>query len=76
MENNSETLVTLTITSFIHQVQIAKTILSNHGIESFIFDGNVTYTGLPSSEGYKLKVSSLDFEKAKKILDEVNDEDK
>ena len=75
MENNSDTLVTLTITSYIHQAEIAKTILSNQGIDSFIFDKNVTYTGLPSSVGYKLKVSVLDFEKAKKILDDVNAED-
>jgi len=75
MENDSGTLITLTVTSFIHQVEIAKTILANNGIDSFIFDGNVTYSGLPSSEGYKLKVSTLDFEKAKKILDAINDED-
>ncbi|MFK5959651.1 MAG: DUF2007 domain-containing protein [Lutibacter sp.] len=75
MGNNSEKLVTLTITNFIHQVEIAKIILANNGIDSFIFDGNVTYTGLPSSEGYKLKVSNLDFENAKKILNEVNAED-
>lgn len=75
MKNNSDTLVTLTITNFLHQVEIAKTILSTHGIASFIFDGNVTYTGLPTSEGYKLKVSSSDLEKAKEILDEINAHD-
>jgi len=75
MENNSDTLVTLTITNFIHQVEIAKTLLANKGIESFIFDGNVTYTGLPSSTGYKLKVSALNFEKAKEILDTINSEE-
>ncbi len=74
MENNSDTLVTLTITNFIHQVEIAKTILANNGIGSFIFDGNVTYSGLPTSQGYKLKVSAHNFEKAKKILDEINEE--
>ena len=75
MENNSDTLVTLTITRLIHQVEIAKIILSKHGIDSFIFDRNITYSGLPTSEGYKLKVSTLDFEKAKEILSEINLDD-
>lgn len=76
MENNSYTLVTLTITSFIHQVEIAKSLLASHGIDSFIFDENVTYTGLPTSAGYKLKVSSSDLKKAKEILNDINSDDK
>jgi hypothetical protein len=55
MKKNSTTLVTLMISSYIHKVEIAKTILANNGIISFIFDRNITSTGLPSSEGYKLK---------------------
>ncbi|WP_298366060.1 DUF2007 domain-containing protein [uncultured Lutibacter sp.] len=74
MENQNGKLLTILKTSLLHQVQIAKTLLANNNIISFILDSNVTYTGLPSSEGYRLKVNSSDYEKAKEILDEVNSE--
>lgn len=76
MENNSDTLVTVLTASLIHEIHIAKTLLANQGIESYIIDENIMSTiGTAFVEGYKLKVSSLYFEKAKKILDEVNSED-
>jgi len=76
MENNSDTLTTVLTASLIHEVHIAKTLLASNGIESYIIDENITLTiGTAFVEGYKLKVSTLDFEKAKKILDEVNNED-
>jgi translation initiation factor 2 alpha subunit (eIF-2alpha) len=75
MENTEGQLVTILRTSLAHRVQIAKSLLANNNIDSYIFDQNVTYAGLPSSEGYRLEVSSNDYEKAKKILEEVNSND-
>ena len=76
MENKSESLVTVLTASLIHEVHIAKTLLANEGIESYIIDQNIaTSIGTAFVEGYKLKVSSLNLEKAKKILDEVNSSD-
>jgi hypothetical protein len=75
MENKSNSLVTLVTASLIHEVHIAKTLLSSNNIESYIFDENIaTSIGTAFVEGYKLKVSSSDFKKAKKILDAVNEE--
>ena len=76
MENKSESLVTVLTASLIHEVHIAKTILANEGIESYIIDQNIaTSIGTAFVEGYKLKVNALNLEKAKKILDEVNSSD-
>ena len=76
MENKSDSLVTVLTASLIHEVHIAKTLLANQGIEGYIIDQNIaTSIGTAFVEGYKLKVSSLNLEKAKKILDEVNSSD-
>lgn len=76
MENKSDSLVTVLTASLIHEVHIAKTLLANQGIESYIFDQNIaTSIGTAFVEGYKLKVNSLNLEKAKEILDEVNSSD-
>ena len=76
MENNSDTLVTVLTASLIHEVHIAKTLLASREIGSYIIDENITLTiGTAFVEGYKLRVSTLDFEKAKEILNEVNNED-
>lgn len=76
MENTQESLVTVLTASLIHEVHIAKTLLSSEGIESYIFDQNIaTSIGTAFVEGYKLKVNALDLEKAKRILDEVNSSD-
>ncbi|WP_372745502.1 putative signal transducing protein [Lutibacter sp.] len=75
MENNSHNLVTLLTASLIHEVHIAKTLLANYNIESYIIDENIaTSIGTAFVEGYKLQVDSADLKKAKKILDEINKE--
>jgi len=73
MESNSDTLVTVLTASLIHEIHIAKTLLASQGIESYIIDENIMSTiGTAFVEGYKLRVSTLDFEKAQKILHEIN----
>lgn len=75
MKSNSETLVTVLTASLIHEIHIAKTLLSSYGIQSFIFDENIMSTiGTAYVEGYKLKVNSLDLEKAKQILSSIEDD--
>lgn len=75
MENNSHNLVTLLTASLIHEVHIAKTLLANYNIKSYIIDENIATTiGTAFVEGYKLQVDSADLKKAKKILDEINKE--
>ena len=75
MENKSNSLVTLVTASLIHEVHIAKTLLASNDIESYIFDENIaTSIGTAFVEGYKLKVNALNLEKAKKILDAINEE--
>jgi hypothetical protein len=76
MENGGSTLETILRTSLMHEIQIAKTLLASYDIQSYIFDKNIDLViGTAYVEGYKLKVSSLDFEKAKKILEEKNSTD-
>jgi len=73
MENNSDTLVTVLTVSLIHEIHIAKALLANEGINSFIFDENITTTiGTAFVDGYKLKVNTHDFENAKQVLSELN----
>ena len=75
MKSNSETLVTVLTASLIHEIHIAKTLLSSYGIHSFIFDENIMSTiGTAYVEGYKLKVSSSYYEEAKQILLSVEDD--
>lgn len=76
MPTNSDTLLTLFETSLIHEVQIAKTLLASYNIPSYIFDENLTTIGIPSSEGYRLKVNELDFENAKQIIATTKHNDK
>ena len=76
MKNGDSTLVTILRTSLMHEIQIAKTLLSSYEIQSYIFNKNIDLViGTAYVEGYKLKVSSLDFEKAEKILKEKNSTD-
>ncbi|NLP58877.1 DUF2007 domain-containing protein [Lutibacter sp. B1] len=76
MEKNSDQLVTVLTASLIHQVHIAKTLLANNDIISFIFDENIaTSIGTAYVEGYRLEVRASDYEKAKKILEETNFDD-
>lgn len=74
MKNHSNTLVTVLTASLIHEIHIAKTLLASRDIESYIIDENIATTiGTAFVEGYKLEVDKADLEKAKKILDEVAD---
>lgn len=76
MKDHSGELVTVLTASLIHEIHIAKTLLASRGINSFIIDENIMSTiGTAFVEGYKLRVNSLDLEKAKEILDEVNSND-
>ena len=75
MKSNSDTLVTVLTASFIHEIHIAKTLLSGYGIQSFVFDENLnSIIGTAFVEGYKLKVNGADFEKAKEILLSIENE--
>lgn len=76
MQNNSDHLVTLLTASLIHEIHIAKTLLANYDIETYVVDENIaTSIGTAFVEGYKLMVSSLDFEKAKSILDKIQEKE-
>ncbi|MCF6182818.1 DUF2007 domain-containing protein [Lutibacter sp.] len=68
MIKHSDTLITLFETSLIHEIYIAKTLLATYNIPSYVFDENLTTIGIPSLEGYRLKINELDFENAKQIL--------
>ncbi len=76
MPKHSGTLITLIKTSLIHEIYIAKTLLATYNIPSYVFDKNLTTIGIPSLEGYRLKVNELDFENAKQILATTKHEDK
>jgi len=74
MKSNSDALVTVLTASLYHEIHIAKTLLNSYGIHNFIFDENLMSTiGTAYVEGYKLKVNSADFEKAKEILSSIED---
>ena len=76
MENNSDHLVTLLTASLIHEVHIAKTLLANYDIETYVVDENIaTSIGTAFVEGYKLMVSSNDYEKAKNLLNEIQEKE-
>ena len=76
MSNQQDSLVTVLTASLIHETHIAKTLLADEGIESFIFDENITSTiGTAYVQGYKLKVRTSDAKKAKAIIDEIMTEE-
>jgi hypothetical protein len=76
MKDQQNSLVTILTASLIHEIHIARTLLNSRGINSFIIDENIASTiGTAFVEGYKLKVDSSNFEEAKKILEEVNDDE-
>lgn len=65
----NKTLKTVLVTSFIHEIQLAKAKLESVGIRSFIVGENLNSTiGTSFVEGYKLNVSDTDFEEARTIL--------
>ncbi|SDW49510.1 Putative signal transducing protein [Lutibacter oricola] len=74
MENSKKTLITILDTSFIHKIQIAKSLLESKGITSYIFDENMTsIIGTAISEGYKLKVNHLDADLAITYLESLTE---
>ena len=75
MENTENTLVTIVNSSYMHEVQIAKSLLTSRGIKTYIIDENSNSVYGATIGGYKLQLSSLDFEEAKSILDEVNSDE-
>ncbi|WP_111708795.1 putative signal transducing protein [Lutibacter citreus] len=72
MKNQSESLVTVLTASLIHEIHIAKALLANNNITSYIFDENIMTTiGTAYVDGYKLEVGVDDYEKAKQILEDA-----
>lgn len=71
----SHSLTTVLTSSQMHLINIAKSLLENSGIKSYIFDENLTLTiGTAFVEGYKLKVNSSNIEKAKSTLKKLTNE--
>jgi len=69
MVSDKNSLVTVFISNYMHQIYIAKNKLGLKEIESFVFDENLnSIIGTSLIEGYKLKVRVKDFEQAKTIL--------
>ena len=67
--NNDKTLMTVMVSSFLHQIHLAKAKLESKGIRSFIVGENLNSTiGTAVIEGYKLNVSDTDYEQARTIL--------
>ena len=69
MEKDENSLITILISSFTHEIYLAKNKLELQNINSFVFDDNLnSIIGTSFVEGYKLKVKAKDFESAKTIL--------
>ncbi len=67
MHHNS--LKTVFISTFIHEVHLAKTKLESRGIRSYLVDEHLNaIIGTAFIEGYKLNVNAEDFEEARTIL--------
>lgn len=72
--NDTKFLITVLDTSFIHKVQIGKSLLESNNISCYIFNENMAnIIGTAISEGYKLKVNPNDEEKAKKLIATINE---
>ncbi len=64
-----QSLKTVFISTFIHEVHLAKSKLESKGIRSFLIDEHLNATiGTAFIEGYKLQVDAKDFEDARTIL--------
>ena len=69
MLKDENSLKSVFVSSFMHEIYLAKNKLELHNIVSFVFDDNLnSIIGTSFVEGYKLKVKAKDFEKAKTIL--------
>ena len=76
MSNQQDSLITVLTASLIHEIHIAKTLLADEGIDSYIFDENITSKiGTAYVDGYKLKVRAADAKKAKELIDEIMTEE-
>ncbi len=76
MKNSQNLLVTVLDTSFFHEIQMAKSLLERNNIVCYIFNENMgVMIGTAISEGHKLKVNKSDVEKAKAILEKMNEND-
>lgn len=71
MNSSKKTLKTAFTTSSLQEAHIVKALLGGRGINCYLFDENITSTiGTAFVEGYKLKVSTNDSEKAEEIIEE------
>ncbi len=69
MKTQENSLATVYISNYMHQIYIAKNKLALYNVEAFVFDENLnSIIGTSFIEGYKLKVRARDFEQAKTIL--------
>ncbi len=69
MKIDENSLVTVLISTFTHEIYLAKNKLEIKNIDSYVFDDNLnSIIGTTIVEGCKLKVKSKDLEKAKTIL--------
>ena len=69
MKTDKNSLKTVLISSFTHEIYLAKNKLELQDIDSFVFDDNLnSIIGTSFVEGYKLKVKTKEFEMAKTIL--------
>ena len=67
--NANKRLKRVLVSSFLHEIQLAKAKLESQGIRSYIVGENLNSTiGTSFVEGYKLNVSDTDFEQARTIL--------
>lgn len=72
--NETKFLITVLDSSFMHKVQIAKSLLEANDIPCYVFNENMAnIIGTAMSEGYKLKVNPNDEERAKELIDTLNE---
>jgi len=69
MQTNNKSLKTVYVSTFIHEIHLARTKLESKGIRSFVVDEHLnSIIGTALIEGYKLNVATDDFERARTIL--------
>lgn len=67
--HSGKRLKTVLVSTFLHEIYLARTKLASKGIESFIADEHLnSIIGTAFIEGYKLHVEESDFERARSIL--------
>jgi len=69
MKTNSKNLKTVYVSTFIHEVHLARTKLESKEIKSFVIDEHLnSIIGTAFIEGYKLNVATDNYEQARTIL--------